>query len=194
MGRLEPMPGDDAVMAQRLEATQYAWVVDSLDRAMEGWLALGVGPFFTRSLTWDKAVYRGRVVPLSIRVGLAQAGASPIELIEQTSAGDSVFRDVVSDGGTGFHHVCKFTDDVEREAATLAAAGIVIAGELPRPGSTRTIFADTREQIGAMLEILEPSDLLRSWYALVEDGAREWDGRDPVREITRELLAAHAGT
>jgi hypothetical protein len=182
------------ILPRGTQVVQHAWVVDSLGRAIEGWLALGVGPFFTRRLTWDDAVHRGRVVPLSIRVALAQVGATQIELVEQTSSGDSCYRDVVPAGSTGFHHVCMFTDDVEREAAALTAAGIVIAGELPRPGSTRTIYADTREQIGAMLEILEPSDQLRAWYDLVADGARGWDGRDPVREITPELLAAHAAT
>lgn len=174
----------------KMDVVQYAWVVDSLEHAMEGWLGMGVGPFYTMQVNSDDAIYRGRTEPLSIRVALAQAGATQIELIEQWSHGESAYRDVVPLGQTGFHHVCKFTDDLEGEVAALAAAGVEIAGELPRAGGQRAIYADTRPQMGCMLEILSASNGLLAIYGIVSDGARDWDGTNPIREITPEMIAA----
>lgn len=170
-----------------IKVVQYAWVVDSLEGAIEGWTAMGVGPFYTMDICWEKAVYRGRTEPLSIRVGLAQAGASQIELVEQTSPGQSAFRDVVPQGRNGFHHVCSFTDDVSGDAAALTAEGIEIVQAIPRVGGQTALFMDTRVQLGSMLELIDPGDYLLSIYRLVADAARKWDRSDPIRPIASQL-------
>jgi hypothetical protein len=76
--------------------------------------------------------------------------------IEQTRPGPSCYRDVVPEGQTGFHHVCKITDDYARDGAALKARGILIANEFISSGDIPACYADTREEIG-------------------------WDGADPIR-------------
>ena len=161
---------------------QNCWVVDDLDAAMANWLALGVGPFFTLETRYDDAIYRGEIVPLECRVGLAQAGPIQIELIQQTSPGPSAYRDVAPRGGTVFHHMCKITDDYAGDAAALRARGIILANEL-MSGDIPVCYADTRAEIGCMLELIPPAPLLLDLYALVAGSAKGWDGRDPVRAV-----------
>lgn len=173
--------------ALRTELVQNAWVVDDLDKAMRGWLGQGVGPFHTLDIRHENAIYRGRPVPLSFRVGLAQAGPIQIELIQQTSDGDSAYRDVVPKGEVGFHHVCMMTDDCEQEVARLLERGFAIANEINSRGN-RTCYMDTRSDIGCMLEILPPSPLLLKIYQIVARSAQDWDGSDPVRAMNLEAL------
>lgn len=165
---------------------QNAWVVPDLDKAMQHWLAMGVGPFHILDRAYPDALYRGRPEPLSFRAALAQAGAIQIELIEQTSKGPSAYRDVVPDGGTGFHHMCKITDDYAGDVASLRAHGIVLATEMESDGIP-TCYADTRAQMGCMLELLPPSPILTQIYDLVAASSRGWTGEAPVRDLMAVL-------
>lgn len=167
---------------------QNAWVVPRLEPAIEGWLALGVGPFFILERDYPDALYRGAPVPLSFRAALAQAGDIQIELIEQTSDGPSAYRDVVPVGETGFHHMCKITDDFDGDTARLRAAGIAMASELVSDGIP-TCYADTRAQMGCMLELLPPAPILLQVYAIVAQAADGWTGTDPVRDMVAALSA-----
>jgi Glyoxalase/Bleomycin resistance protein/Dioxygenase superfamily len=162
---------------------QNAWVVANLESAMRGWLAMGVGPFFVLHQNSPDAMYRGRPVPLSFRVGLAQAGPIQIELIEQLSDGPSAYRDVVPPGHSGFHHMCKLTDDYAGDTKALMATGIVLATEINVFG-LKACYADTRQQMGCMLELVPPLPQLLKLYEVVATAARDWSGADPVREFS----------
>lgn len=161
---------------------QNAWVVPDLEKAIEGWVAMGVGPFYVLDRDYPDALYRGQPVPLSFRAGLAQAGSIQIELIQQTSPGPSAYRDVVADGETGFHHMCKITDDFASDTAALRANGIALATEMDS-GGIPTCYADTRAQMGCMLELLPPSAILTQIYDIVAAAAKDWKGDAPIRDL-----------
>ena len=166
----------------RIEYVQNCWVVANIDDAMQGWLAAGVGPFFRHDSHYPEALYRGTPVPLSFKCALAQAGPVQIELIEQTSPGPSAYRDIVAEGQSGFHHMCRIVDDVDREVDALAARGIKVATEFsPMPGM-RVVYADTRPEIGCMLEVVPALPVLLSLQWTVAEAAKNWDGRDPIRQ------------
>ena len=160
---------------------QNCWVVPDLETAMRSWIAMGVGPFYHFAFSFPEADYRGRTVPLAFKVALAQAGPIQIELIEQTSPGPSCYRDVVPEGQSGFRHVCKITDDYARDVAALKARGIMIANEFISPGNIPACYADTREEIGCMFELVPDVPILRGMGRMVADGATNWDGTDPIR-------------
>ncbi|GIX20999.1 MAG: hypothetical protein KatS3mg120_2675 [Erythrobacter sp.] len=48
---------------------------------------------------------------------------------------------------------------------------------------THPAFVDTRARLGHMLELYEPTPLLTGFYDMVAQAARDWDGRDLVREL-----------
>lgn len=162
---------------------QNAWVVADLQSAMEGWLAMGVGPFFVVNSDFPDAMYRGRNVPLKFRGGLAQAGPVQIELIQQMSDGPSAYRDVVKAGETGFHHVCKITDDYAADTQALIDNSIVLAAELNVFG-IKASYWDTRKQMGCMLEFIPPVPPLLKFYETIAAASRDWSGENPIRELS----------
>ncbi len=57
--------------------------------------------------------------------------------------------------GSGIHHVCFYSQDVEYDAARLRAAGLQQLGQLPpaRPGSSRVTFFHPRTNMGVLVEL-----------------------------------------
>jgi hypothetical protein len=166
---------------------QSAWVVADMEASMKGWLALGVGPFFTFEIDAPDALYRGERVPLRFRGALAQADDIQIEVIEQLSDGPSAYRDGVPKGQSGFHHVCRAFGAYDETLARLRGLGLTAATEVSF-GPTRFAYVDTREMIGCMLELVDNGPTQKAITALVRDGARTWDGSDPVRPIDFSAL------
>lgn len=171
------------MLLKKLNFIQNCWVVPDLDQAMERWIDLGVGPFFRRDADYQDAIYRGVTTPLSFRGAIAQAGSVQIELIEQTSEGPSAYRDTVPKGESGFHHMLQITETFEEDVAALKARGIVMANEFKSVGDVPVVYADTRHEMGCMLELLPASPLLMAMFDHVAEAARTWDQRDAVRSL-----------
>jgi hypothetical protein len=172
----------DVVSPSEMPIIQNCWVVPDLNRAIQGWLALGIGPFFTFEINVPDAVYRGSQVPLHIDVALAQAGPVQIELIQQLNNAPSAYRDSIPDGAGGFHHICRAYGRYDEALAVLKSQDVTIAmsGQL---GPTRFCYADTREQLGCMLELVDESPMGAAMQKLVHDGAINWDGSNPIRQV-----------
>ena len=179
---------------ERMALLQNCWVVTDLDDAMERWLSMGVGPFFRRDSDYPDALYRGRPEPLAFKAALAQAGPVQIELIQQTSKGPSAYRDMVPEGQTGFHHMCRIVHNVGEEIRRLRARGIEMASEFRSVGGAQVAYADTRNELGCMLELVPAEPVLINLFRDVAEAARYWDGRDPVRMLElRDGAAAQVG-
>ena len=189
MGLEDLIPRND-----RMALLQNCWVVADLDDAMERWLSMGVGPFFRRDSDYPDALYRGRPEPLAFKAALAQAGPVQIELIQQTSKGPSAYRDMVPEGQTGFHHMCRIVHNVGEEIRRLRARGIEMASEFRSVGGAQVAYADTRNELGCMLELVPAEPVLINLFRDVAEAARYWDGRDPVRMLElKDGAAAQVG-
>ena len=133
---------------------QNAWVVDDLETAIHQWVdELGVGPFFVteyRSVLQD-VVYRGSPGVLDMKVALAQNGPIQVELIEPLSA-PSAYRDSVT-SGTGFHHMCAWSEDVSADVAYLESLGYP-AANTAKVRDIEIAYVDTRPLLGCMLEFV----------------------------------------
>lgn len=179
---------------ERMALLQNCWVVTDLEDAMERWLSMGVGPFFRRDSDYPDALYRGRPEPLAFKAALAQAGPVQIELIQQTSKGPSAYRDMVPEGQTGFHHMCRIVHNVGEEIRRLRARGIEMASEFRSVGGAQVAYADTRNELGCMLELVPAEPVLINLFRDVAEAARYWDGRDPVRMLElKDGAAAQVG-
>jgi hypothetical protein len=162
---------------------QAAWVVDDLDGAIMTWVAQGVGPFYVvRHAQISDYQYRGTPAELDFSVAMAQAGAIQIELIQQHDGRPSHYRDSYAPGESGFHHMCRFTADIDTDIAALGAMGSAVACRA-RSGDMRFAYVDTRHTIGCMTELIEDRASIRGLFDLVARGAEDWDGRDPIREV-----------
>lgn len=160
---------------------QMCWVVDDLEAAMKHWIeTCGVGPFYViPHVPAQNITYYGKPAKLDFSGALAQAGSIQIELIQQHCDNPSVYRDLVPKG-SAFHHVAMFTVDYDRELAEFQRQGlpVVTAGMF---GDLRYSYVDATRTIGTVLELVEDKPSIRQFFKKVSDGAKEWDGRDPIR-------------
>lgn len=174
------------------EIRQIAFVVRDLRQTLQYWTeTLGVGPFFVfREVSPEDFHYRGHPSPPPrISIALGNSGGLQVELIEQHDDRPSAYRDFLQSGKEGFQHVSSWLtrsayDDTRKR---LLAAGHEAAHEGVIPGSgVRFVYFATDSVPGGL--VFEMADVLDPGvYPLMEqvaDAARDWDGRDPVRELS----------
>ncbi|MEZ5743055.1 MAG: VOC family protein [Sphingomonadaceae bacterium] len=173
------IPADKAIV-------QICWVVNDLDEAMARWNRVsGTGPFLVmRHTQVTDPHYRGKPQATDFSVGMAQAGPIQIELIQQHDDKPSHYRDTVPMGTEAMHHVAIMPDDYDTCLTDYLAQGYAEAAS-GIFGDMRFSYVDTSKDIGHMIEIVEPKDSIRKFFAAVTKAAEDWDG-DPAT-LVREL-------
>jgi len=167
-------------------------VTRDLDAALLHWTRdLGAGPFFVFDVpVLPGQTYYGAPTEVAMRVGFGFSGGVLIELLQQTNAGASPFRDFLDARGEGLHHVMP-RGDYDAGHARLSAAGYRVAYAGCMPSGERFCLFDTRATNGAYVELMELSDAMLGSLALMEKAHNTWDGMtDPVRAMSR--LAEYA--
>lgn len=166
------------------EMVQMSFVVDDLDKAISSWLSTKrTGPFFVlRHVDNLPVKYRGEDSPLDISIGFAQMGPVHIELIQQHSSEDSVYRDVYTAGTGGFHHICIPVEDINVTCQDYLDQGFPVGMSLEF-GGTPVVYMDTTSAIGCMTELVRADPNILALYRQIADAAVDWVGRDPVRDL-----------
>ncbi len=167
-------------------------VTRDLDAALLHWTRdLGAGPFFVFDVpVLPGQLYYGQPTEVSMRVGFGFSGGILIELLEQTNAGASPFRDFLQERGEGLHHIMPRCDFVEGHAR-FSAAGHQVAYAGQMPSGERFCLFDTRAVSGAYVELMELSPAMLGSLSLMAKAHAAWDGiTDPIRPMSR--LAEYA--
>jgi hypothetical protein len=164
---------------------QLCWVVPDLNKAVDGWLKAGVGPFFTAHAPQHESPnYRGKPIGLPpLDVAMGQAGDVQIELICQLDDQQSIFRELVPAGQTGFHHVALYSKDFDADVAYYARSGshVIYSGKMM---SSRVCWVDTVSTLGFMVEILERKDpMIDVVFDKIRNAADTWNGEEPIRAL-----------
>jgi methylmalonyl-CoA/ethylmalonyl-CoA epimerase len=118
--------------------------VPDLDAAVRSYEALGF------------SVERVEEVPTEkVRAAFLPIGDSHLELLEPTDAGSVIARFL--EKRSGIHHICVLVDDIDAELARLAADGVSLVDERPRPGAggCRVAFVHPRAAAGVLVELKE---------------------------------------
>ena len=69
-----------------------------------------------------------------------------------------------------------------------------MASEFRSVGGAQVAYADTRNELGCMLELVPAEPVLINLFRDVAEAARYWDGRDPVRMLElKDGAAAQVG-
>ncbi len=165
---------------------QLGFVVDDVVASARRWAAVhGVGPFHVLPVVEQAAVLRGKPAPVSIQVGVAQAGPVQIELIQQHCDRPSIFREWTNDGARPFHQLSTTTPDYDARKAHLERLGYELAAESPG-GRFRVGYFDTVADFGFYTEVVEETPGLLAQLRKISDTCARWDGTDPVRLLTRD--------
>lgn len=118
-------------------------------------VALGIGPWGVWTIEPPVTTVRGKNVPFSFRIAIAEVGGQSYELLAPLT-GDSIYAEHLAEHGEGFHHTCIL---YSRRDALLAAKAellgqgreIVQSGDLGEPGEF--CYFDVPE-LGGILELL----------------------------------------
>jgi hypothetical protein len=164
---------------------QIGFVVDDLVDAATQWAdVLGVGPFHVMPRREVPCTFHGDETTLDSQQAIAQAGPVQIELIKDFGDGPSIYRELADLGGSRFHQLCTITPRYDSTLAHYRQAGLEVANEITDRG-LRIAHVDTRGAFGFFTEVLEESPELLADTAKIATTCAEWDGRDPVRVLTR---------
>jgi hypothetical protein len=162
---------------------QFAYVVPDIKKTLKYWIeVLGIGPFFMfESLELVGHKVRGTPTSPNLALALANSGEAQVEIIMQNNDEPSVYKEFTDAGGFGLHHVGYTPHDFDAEIAKYEVLGCERALEGSLSGGTRVAYMDTRAHLGHLTEFWEETEELMGLFRLVEDAAKDWDGKDPVR-------------
>ena len=177
-------PAIKGPLAELGEVMQLSFMSRDFDGALRFWTeVMGAGPFFlTDRVVAEELLYRGEPSPIDFRVAIGYWGSLQIELVDQRNDAPSIYREWRDSGREGLHHVCILVDDLDlaRAACAAASAPILQEGRLPA-GVGRFLYAEPPGGPEVLLEIMEPSAAMLAAFSHMQEAARDWDGRDPVR-------------
>ncbi len=162
---------------------QIGYVVTDLDRAIDGWLALGVGPWFVMRGLSLSAFYRGEPCEITQSLALAHSGDLQVELIRQEDETPSVFTEFLSSHGEGFHQLAYWTADFETIMQAVGDAGWPIVWSGGSDLGVRFAYAEPPNSPAQVIEISELNDVTGGMAKFIRETAENWDGSDPIRVL-----------
>jgi hypothetical protein len=169
-----PLPG---------RVRQVGFVVHDLDRAVQSWLAVGVGPWFViRNVPLD-CVYRGEACAVTVTTALTNIGDMQIEVIAQQDSTPSIYTEFLASGREGYHQIAWWTDDFDGSTTAAAAAGWPVVWSGTGPGGLRFAYAEPAGGVATVYEISETNDGITAFYEHIRTAAVGWDGSDPIRSL-----------
>jgi hypothetical protein len=165
---------------------QLGFVVDDLLGSATRWARVfGVGPFHVLPPIEQPCTYRGRASGVNVQVAIAQAGPVQIELIKQHCDRASVYRDLIEQGESGFHQLCTVTPDYPSKKAYYEQLGYELVSEM-LVREQHVAFFDTFDDFGFYTEVVEEVPGFLASLGAIAQTCADWDGRDPVRLLTRD--------
>lgn len=172
-------------MRPAYKPVQLAYFVNDVRAsALKMTKTLGAGPFFVLDkIQLSRCDLRGKPGDFVHTSAYGQWGDVMMELVQQDSEGPSPFRDMYAPGEEGIHHVACFVDSMQSSIDEYALAGFALASRAETMGS-EFAFIDTSATLGHMIEIYIGDERLRGFYDFVRDAARNWDGSDPIRNLS----------
>lgn len=169
------------VIPGTLKAVQIAYFVnDIFDAAERMARTFGAGPFIvSEHIELSSCLYRGKEVPFDHSSAYGQYGNVMMELVQQNNEGLSPFRDMYGPGEEGLHHVAVFAEDLHETLRKMNGNGYETASlAVTRNGGVEFAFVDATKDLGHMIEVYEPTDMLTGFYDMVRHAADGWNGRD----------------
>lgn len=130
-------------------------VVRDLEKAIQHYTDLGVcapGSFRTHEVAVE-ATYKGRPIPLELKLALARMGEAQLELIE-AHEGDNPYWDFLKEKGEGMHHLAFSVASVEAEVARAAGhgVGVLLSG---KTGRGSFAYLDSAGTGGTYIEVMD---------------------------------------
>jgi len=137
---------------------QIGIIVRDLDKAVEYYESLGIGPFEPMAgvVSKDRKIM-GKPVPtdsIGMKIKIAKVGPIELEVIQPTK-GPSVHMKALESKGEGINHLGFFVADIEKEEAKMMEKGFQVIYSLRFEGGGGASYFNTDEVGGVLFEIIE---------------------------------------
>ncbi len=162
---------------------QLCWVVPDLEEAIHHWIkTTGAGPFFIfGEVHFTESFYRGQPMDIAPhRASIGYMGDTQIELVQPLGDEPGIWRDLVSEGQSGFHHVGLYSEHYQADVDAYLDSGTEMAFEGLMMGA-KTCYIDTSKQLGFMTEIVTANPIAEQVFNTIKSASIDWDGSDPIR-------------
>ena len=150
-----------------------AIVVRDIDKSIEYYQSLGMGPFKTPPpVNIKKRTESGKVDTsgaYKIREAVGDMGPIRLQLI-QPIEGKSIYREFLDSKGEGVHHYAFVVDDIEKEEAEFTKKGVEILSSVRLEGGGGHIIINTAVMGGILIELMQPP---AGWLKKSTDAVRE---------------------
>ncbi len=134
---------------------QIGVLVRDMDKAVEYYESLGMGPFESLNVkATDRKVYGKPADDVKNLAKVARRGRLHFELIQPIS-GQSVQKEFLERHGEGINHLGFFVDDIEKEKAKLEKKGFKAISEGKFVGGGGFAYFDTHKVGGVMFELIQ---------------------------------------
>ena len=166
---------------------QVGYVVKDIEKAMNEWAKLGVGPwFYKEDVGSTEFTYYGKPSRLpKLSIALANSGDLQIELIQQRDDAPSLYLDTLARNGEVAQHIAYWTADRFDEICSKLKELGYVEGHAGRMGANRGPYAYFihPDLPSAMLEISSSAGGKAEYFAEVRKASENWDGKDPIRRV-----------
>jgi len=163
---------------------QVAYVVDDIEKAMQEWINIGVGPwFYVEKVPVENYRYKGKPYDLDMSVALTNSGYIQIEIIQQRNDAPSLYLDYPQTAGGGIHHVSHWleSEDYDKKIKELLDLGYIVGHEGSIGPNGRFAYFIHEKLPGTIIEISEMSGFKGEYFKAIADICMNWDGSDPIR-------------
>jgi len=137
---------------------QIGIIVEDLDKAVEHYESLGIGPFksLKRPPMKERKYYDKDLDPDSVWVDVryTHIGEIMLELVKPVS-GESVMMDFFKEHGEGCNHLGFFVDDLDEEVKKLGKKGFRVINYFERTNGTKSAYIDTDRVGGLQFELIQ---------------------------------------
>jgi Glyoxalase/Bleomycin resistance protein/Dioxygenase superfamily len=165
---------------------QIGFVVTDLDKALESWLALGVGPWYVVRGQQQRALYRGVPCDVTLTIAFANSGDMQVELIQQENETPSIYTEFLSTKGEGFNQFAYWAEDFDTTVKSLQDAGWPVVWSSGEGDMVRYAYAEPPNGPVAIIEVMELNEVTTGLGDFVRAAADGWDGSDPIRSLLGE--------
>ena len=165
------------------EIRQLGYVVPDIEKAMDYWAkTMGVGPwFYNPKVPIEGYHYDGRNYEPHNSVALANSGFIQVELIQIRNDAPSMYRDFLNSGNVGLQHVAYWTENFDKDLATMESQGFQVrmGGQVGVNG--RFVYFDKEDHPGTVIELSDVVGPKGRMFRIIREASLNWDGSHPVR-------------
>ena len=130
-------------------------IVKDIEKAIEYYQSLGIGPFERINLTpIDVKVYGKSADDVKLRARAARVGQVQYELLQPVS-GESVQMEFLKSKGEGISHLGFFVDDIDKEVAKMVEQGFKVISNGKFVGGGGFAYFDTDKVGGVQFELIQ---------------------------------------